>query len=98
MTLYGPRSAAVRSASDCSCNILHATALYLCPCAAYSEETVMFSGYAVQETAALRPLGPLYLSICRLQTAKGQTWQRSQWEEMDLGGGGGGAKAAEIFK
>lgn len=33
-----------------------------------------------------------------LQTAKGQTWARSQWEEMDLGGGGGGAKAAEIFK
>lgn len=33
-----------------------------------------------------------------LQTAKGQTWQRSQWEDMDLAGGGGGAKAAEIFK
>lgn len=34
-----------------------------------------------------------------VQTAGGNnTMKKTDWENMDLGGGGGGAKAAEIFK
>lgn len=33
-----------------------------------------------------------------MQTAGGNTMKKTDWENMDLGGGGGGAKAAEIFK
>lgn len=33
-----------------------------------------------------------------MQTAGGNTIKKTDWESMDLGGGGGGAKAAEIFK
>jgi hypothetical protein len=33
-----------------------------------------------------------------LQSAGANTMKKTDWENMDLGGGGGGAKAAEIFK
>ena len=37
--------------------------------------------------------------ILLMQTAGGNnTMKKTDWENMDLGGGGGGAKAAEIFK
>ncbi|DBB03425.1 TPA: hypothetical protein ACH3X3_010785 [Trebouxia sp. C0006] len=48
------------------------------------------------------------MAICRhlcqqalstmLQSAGANTMKKTDWENMDLGGGGGGAKAAEIFK
>ena len=33
-----------------------------------------------------------------MQSAGANTMKKTDWENMDLGGGGGGAKAAEIFK
>ncbi|KAL3146078.1 hypothetical protein ABBQ38_015427 [Trebouxia sp. C0009 RCD-2024] len=46
-----------------------------------------------------RDLTPSKQGLDRTSTAGGNnTMKKTDWENMDLGGGGGGAKAAEIFK
>ncbi|KAL3155709.1 hypothetical protein ABBQ32_012731 [Trebouxia sp. C0010 RCD-2024] len=46
-----------------------------------------------------RDLTPSKQGLDRTNTAGGNnTMKKTDWENMDLGGGGGGAKAAEIFK
>ena len=45
-----------------------------------------------------RPLCQHALCTLLLQSAGANTMKKTDWENMDLGGGGGGAKAAEIFK
>ncbi len=45
-----------------------------------------------------RPLCQQALCTTLLQSAGANTMKKTDWENMDLGGGGGGAKAAEIFK